>query len=405
MKWNYTSELKKSTGYEDVYSVLDTYKAYGGKERFNSLDEETQKRVIDEVFNIYRGRNIYPISYFNNKGVYEEIQKCIDKDVIFEGDVLDLKFAQGQTLIKWIQKNMHTVASLQDKNSSILGRFNNDEGLKKAIKFCFIYDGGKVRPSNVLGGLRLSGSTPTNFAPMRVKALLERFCPSGGTYYDFAGGFGGRLLGTLSSKNDYKYIGVEPCTDTISGLKELGDYIEEVTGREDSFELYQVGSEDFCMEENTIDFAFSSPPYFSLEQYSDEDTQCYNKFPKLDEWLEGYVRQTIKNIYTMLKPNCYYAVNIADFKIGSKSFEFVDKWIEISEEEGFEFVQDIKMKIMSRTSATNKDARGKRKDKKEGIFVFKTTKGKTENVVKQEIKVKEQTVEQPKTEEIEEIFF
>ncbi len=51
-----------------------------------------------------------------------------------------------------------------------------------------------------------------------------------------------------------------------------------------------------------MDFAFSSPPYFNLEKYSDEETQCYVRFSKLNEWIQNYVEKTIQNLYCALKP-------------------------------------------------------------------------------------------------------
>ena len=65
-----------------------------------------------------------------------------------------------------------------------------------------------------------------------------------------------------------------------------------------------------------------------------------------------------------------YAVNIADFNIGNKRIEYVDKWIEISEEVGFEFIEQITMKLQTRRGNGHKE-NGQDKVKKEGIFVFK----------------------------------
>lgn len=182
-------------------------------------------------------------------------------------------------------------------------------------------------------------------------------------------GFGGRMLGALSSKNNYKYVGTDPCTETMYHLHELGEYIETVTGREDSYELHCVGSEDFIGKPNSIDFAFSSPPYFNLEIYSDEDTQCYNKFPTLEEWLEGYVRKTIQNIKYMLKPGRVYAINIADFKVGGgKTCAYVDEWIRISTEEGMPLFDTVYLGVTPRAGSKEQSAG---ELKKENILVFK----------------------------------
>lgn len=182
-------------------------------------------------------------------------------------------------------------------------------------------------------------------------------------------GFGGRLLGALSSKNNYKYVGTDPCTETMYHLHQLGEYIEQVTGREDSYELHCCGSEEFKGPKNSIDFAFSSPPYFNLEVYSDEPTQCFNKFPELDEWLEGYVRATIKNIKHMLKPGKLYAVNIADFKVGSgNTVAYVDEWIRISKEEGMPLFDTVYLGVTARAGSAEQAAG---ELKKENILIFK----------------------------------
>lgn len=182
-------------------------------------------------------------------------------------------------------------------------------------------------------------------------------------------GFGGRMLGALSSKNNYRYVGTDPCTETMYHLHQLGEYIEQVTGREDSYELHCCGSEEFRGPKNSIDFAFSSPPYFNLEVYSDEPTQCFNKFPELEEWLEGYVRATIKNIKYMLKPGKFYAVNIADFKVGSgQVVAYVDEWIRISGEEGMPLFDTVYLGVTARAGSAEQAAG---ELKKENILIFK----------------------------------
>lgn len=361
-KWNYESKTKVSNGYEDV---VDYLKNNYTREIYKASTEERQAEMIEEVFNIYRGRNIYPIQYFNKDGVKAEIKKCIDKDVKFDGKTLALKFNQGGAVCRFLFPNLHEVECKGATNNSMIARFNDDHKLKRAIKLSLSIKN-SVTPSEIRTAMELiGGNVATNFKPMNAKALYEYYTPKNGVIYDFAGGFGGRMLGALSSKNNYKYIAVEPNTETYNNLLNLGKHIEEVTGRTKSFNVFKLGSEEFKLKKkNFVDFAFSSPPYFNLEKYSDEDTQCYNKYDEVDTWLEGYVRPTIKNIYDLLKQEGKYAVNIADFKVGNKDIAFVDEWIRISEEEGFELINTISMKLTTRKGVGHKG------DKKEGIFVF-----------------------------------
>lgn len=365
-QWNYQSKAKQSTGYEDL---LDQLKMYT-KEKYSKEDEVGRKKIQEEVLALYRSKDIYPITYYNEEGIRDEILKCINKQVSFEGNVLNLKFNQGQSLCRFLMPNLHGVAVKGANNNDMLSRFYDDHKLKRAIDFCLRFKK-SVTPAEIRTALEMiGGGFATNYKTMNAKALFERYTPKGGTIYDFASGFGGRMLGALSSKNDYTYIAVEPCEETFKNLQVLGKHIEDVTKRNNSYELHMVGSEEFVGEPCSVDFAFSSPPYFNLEQYSNEESQCYVKYPTLDEWFDGYVQPTIENIYNMLKDDCYYAVNIADFNVGKERVEFVDKWIELSVAQGFEHVETIGQKLQTRRGVGHKE-NGVDKDKKEGIYVFK----------------------------------
>lgn len=353
-------------GYEDVLVDLKKY----NHSQWIVAGERERERMIGDVFDIYRSKNIYPITYYDDVGISNEIKKCIDKDVVFDGHVLNLKNNQGSSLCKFLFPNLHKVECKGVKNNSMYDRFYDDHKLKRAIKLSLSIKK-SVTPSEIRSSLELiGGNVATNFKPMNAKALYEYYVPKNGIIYDFSCGFGGRMLGALSSKNDYTYIGCEPCDETYSGLIELGNHIEQYKETNDKFNIFKQGSELYSLElqkfEGQCDFAFSSPPYFNLEKYSDEETQCYNKFPNIEEWFEGYVRPTIKNIFKLLKKDGKYAVNIADFNIGKQRIEFVNEWIKISQEEGFQLINEISMGLNVRKGYGH-DKRTKR----EGIFVFK----------------------------------
>lgn len=369
MEWNYISEDVSSNGYENVLEKLKGW----NKLTFLEQTSEKQKEIVEEIFKVYRSKNIFPIQYFNEEGVHQEIQKCIDKEVDFDGNVLNLKYNQGSSLCRFLFPNLSTVECKGIKNNSPYEKFMDDYKLKRAIDFCLRYKSSTcpTTPSGIKDGLEmLGGNVATNFKPMNAKALYEKYVPTNGKIFDYACGFGGRMLGALSSKNNYSYYGVEPNTETFNNLNILGNHIEKVTKRNNTFYIKRCGSEDITInKKGIIDFAFSSPPYFTLEKYSDEETQCYIKFPTLDSWFEGYVKPTIQNIYNLLKNDRYYAVNIADFSIGSNVVNFVEKWVEISKSIGFTYSKKIYMKLQTRRGEGHDESNLRTKE--EGIFVFK----------------------------------
>lgn len=384
--WNYEPIDFVEYGYEDLMDTLKGYTAVDylkyEKQKKKAEDEGNAEKaaeyqakmdsMVNEVYDIYRERNVYPTAYFSEMGIMQEIEKCIAYKAFWNGNVVSCGSGVGTTLCKFLFPNLQDTPSKHDLDKagaeSIFAKFHNETYLKRAIKFCFSYKNGCPVPTAVEGGLRLVGSAPSNFRPMNAKAVYERFCPEGGTILDTSSGFGGRLLGALSSKKNFKYVGCDPNTETMYHLHQLAEYIEMVTGRENSYELHCVGSEIFRGKPNSIDFAFTSPPYFDLEVYSDEETQCYNKFPKLEDWLEGFVRETIKNIIYMLKPGSVYAINIADFDIGSTHVAYVDEWIRLSTEEGAPLYDTVYLGVTARAGSAEQAAG---ELKKENILIFK----------------------------------
>lgn len=371
MEW-YTPKFKIDSGYEDLWTELEKY----SKEQYDSLDEEGKEKLIEEVFKIYRDRNVFPAFYYNKEGIIEEIKKCRDKVLpAFNGVILDKRPTQGTSLLKYLFPNFYKVICKNDIDNTLYDRFYNDHKLKRAIKFCFEFRNisNPVVPTSLRQGIEMiGGNIPTNFLPMKVKMLVDYYMNEGENFLDFSCGFGGRMLGVLSSKKNLNYFGFEPGSETFNQLKVLSKYISEAFNCEEKTEIYKQGSEEDLPNEwiEKMDFCFSSPPYFDLERYSDEDTQCYIKYPNLEDWLKGYVSLTISNIYKALKKGKYYAVNINDFKVNNIEINFVKSWIEISEQNGFILEKIIPMKL-GRKRPNSIDFKKVFASKEENIYLFK----------------------------------
>lgn len=187
------------SGYE---SYEDELRKYSSKDFFDQ-DEEGRARVIDEVTDIYEKVGIFPIKYFSDAGVQNEVLKCFNSNAQFKNQNIVANSFQGASLCSWRFPSLWSTPSAQDDNGSAYEKFYRRSELRKIVSFNFNYhtDNPSGTPGlNILSGVRMTGSTPTNFLPMNAQAIFERFTPENGVIWDPCTGFGGRMLGVLSSR-------------------------------------------------------------------------------------------------------------------------------------------------------------------------------------------------------------
>ena len=352
------------TGYESVYDQLDAF----DKAQYDADPQDT----IEKVYNIYRSIDLVPIVYYTHKGLVDAVRafsKLNYNNV--DNNKIGLGNNRGQTINRFLFPNMMTAEPKGRGSNSLRDRFLDERKLKRAIRICFEFRTGErlLRPTQLRTALELvTGENVTNFKAQNAKAIAEHLCPVlWGNIYDYSCGYGGRLLGIGSSNFKYKYIGVEPNTETVNYLNYLNDVIDEATGVRGT--IIQSVSEQY--QPDDIDLAFSSPPYFNLEKYSDEETQCMVQFKTEDEWFEGYVAPTMENIKRGLNDDGIFATNIADYKSYDRKepYEVVQRWIQTAEKVGFKYDGVIKMMLNTRPGVGNDRKEGR--EKWEGVYVFR----------------------------------
>lgn len=366
--WNYTSTEPMTTGYElDMPRLMQLT-----KDLWTSADDTGKLAIEDEVFNIYRSRDILPINYYSLEGCRQQVLDLKNKSTLVENGKIGVGNTSGQSFCRFWFQNMQDARVVDNANVSLYSRFHNDRKLRRAIRLCYKYrnEGDKtVVPQNLRRALDLvNGGTIQNFKPMNARAIWEYICPNFfGRVLDFSSGFGGRILGAMTSNMRYHYTGIDPNTDTFRGLDALGSLINEVVGTE--YEMYNTVSEEFDPEAGAYDAAFSSPPYFNLEIYTDEPTQCMNRYTNMDAWFEHYVEPTLRMLHKGLDKDGIYAVNIADYKIAKEEFKILDRWIELSKKMNFEYQETVQMMLNTRPGVGN--GKMDKVQKFEGVYIFK----------------------------------
>jgi hypothetical protein len=367
-EWGYTPTTEVCTGYESVMPQLRAL----SKELWSAADDAGKEAIQQEVFNIYRSINIVPITYFNLDGCRAAVHDLAHKNKSVTNKQLGVGNNEGLPLGRFWFPNMQDAKWNDNATVSMKARFNHDNKLKRAIKLAYVHrneGADTVIPKNIRRALELvNGGTIQNFKPMNARAIWEHICPVfRGNLLDFSSGYGGRMMGAMTSKLRYNYTGLDPNTRTFQGLSALGELLDE-QNLGSGYSMNCIPSEEFDPEPGFYDAAFSSPPYFNLETYTDEPTQCMNRYTTLDEWFDGYVVETIHMTHKALCQDGMYAVNIADYKNGKQEYKIVDHWIELAEATGFRHVETVDMILNVRPGVGNNKL--EKAYKREGIYIF-----------------------------------
>lgn len=242
--------------------------------------------------------------------------------------------------------------------------FRREHLLRKCIQKCLKMNG-RVTPSSLRSMLSIfeGVQVASNFPPATAKEIYEYFLPNTGVVWDMSCGWGGRLLAAAATESVTLYQGTEPSLKTFAGNSQLASFLKSKTT------LACQGSE-VSLPENfrSVDLCFTSPPYFNTEKYADEETQSYKKFPTHGDWMDHFMRDTLRNCLNIMTDKATLVVNIADvntYKSLTKDF------VKTAEKVGFKLIETKKLQLSTmpgqgkrNRSETNSGNRN------EPIFIF-----------------------------------
>lgn len=216
---------------------------------------------------------------------------------------------------------------------------------------------------NIETAIRLGGKgyakIPTQFPMKACKEVLKEFNVNN-NFYDFSCGWGCRLVGALSK--NINYFGTDPNYLLVDKLNELAKDWKENIKTDNMVDIRPVGSENLQEDwVGKIGLAFSSPPYFNLEDYK-IGKQSYTDGVSYQDWLTNYLFLTIDNIYQYLIQDGYFCINIKDFD----GKTLVKDTVSYAESVGFELVDKLLLKNIQRLKST-----GELGNSDEVIYVFK----------------------------------
>jgi hypothetical protein len=152
------------------------------------------------------------------------------------------------------------------------------------------------------------------------------------TVLDFSMGWGDRLAGAFASDSVKHYVGLDPRKENHPIYEEQRDYYTRHTSFFESptkTDFFCSPAEDFYFGRYNeyFDVVFTSPPYFSVERYSHDDTQSWVRYKNIDDWNTNFLHKSLGNIIPSVKKGGIIAINIADVYTGTSGGK---DWLEIT---------------------------------------------------------------------------
>jgi len=307
-------------------------------------DDELQN-YTNLVFNYYR-KNGYP--YFNVSNEY--MSRVFSKLTKFQTESL-----LNDGVLHWTNLGLNVVNNFMPHMIDVrckhfkkpIESFLNDDILRKAIMKVIKYKK-NMSDATMRDALNWISGTQrvSNFRPTIAKFIYDKYSGTG-SVLDFSSGYGGRLLGALTSSSVKKYTGVEPCLLTYNGLLKIQNTFQPEHSFFDikykAVEIFNKPFEDVALPE-TYDLAFSSPPYFNTEKYSEEDTQSYIRYDTKEKWRDNFLRVLIVKCYEHINKGGYFIINVANV---TDYPEFEDDTVRLAKDAGFKYIKTYKMSLAS----------------------------------------------------------
>ena len=153
----------------------------------------------------------------------------------------------------------------------------------------------KIETAFRLCGIRYCVKLP-NF-PLKTASEIVAKYNVNGNYYDYSCGWGSRLMAAL--QNNVNYFGTDPNTELVPRLNGLSsDYKRVNPSNASIIDIRCHGSQRVVSDWiGKMGLCFSSPPYFSLEDYQIGEEQSYKAGMTYEEWRDSFIYPTVDNCH------------------------------------------------------------------------------------------------------------
>ena len=204
--------------------------------------------------------------------------------------------------------------------------------------------GGQLSEKSYISAFRLGTYIATQFKPVVAKAIYD--ITDAKRVLDTSCGWGDRLAGFFASDAE-EYYGCDPNPNTYARYTEQISKYNKLLSKPKKVTIWRCGAEDLPYHKlPPIDVAFTSPPYFSTEEYNKggefQEDQSWSKFNEYERWRDDFYLPVAEKSMAVSK---FLFVNIMDPKIKGKRYRSSDELVNRLKDK---FLGQIGMRIMQR---------------------------------------------------------
>lgn len=243
----------------------------------------------------------------------------------------------GMKLCEHFFTNFYDIKTSKNKSFSQMWK---DENLLKKILIWNRKSHSTPYLSELKRGIYFCGGIvkSTMYRPQLAKLITK----NRKNVLDPCAGWGGRMLGSVS--NGCNYYAFEPNVETYTNLIQLSKFLN-IESKVYIFCDDARNMDKYCLPE--FDCILTSPPYFDLEIYSDENTQSIHNVESYREWVNKFLQPIIQYSTSLLVNDGISCWNVAKIKQG-------DMWKDVMEiHSNLNFIQNHEYSVVSSKRQTN----------------------------------------------------
>ena len=140
------------------------------------------------------------------------------------------------------------------------------------------------------------------FRPIVAMEIYSKYKPT--SVLDFCAGWCGRLVGACAL-NVPKYTGIDINTNLEPCYQTMIDFLKLTPSTTSEMTMYFENAATFDYSTVTYDLVLTSPPYYSLEKYSNNE-----EYESKQQMNEKFYVPAIENSFKYLQQGGYYCLNV-----------------------------------------------------------------------------------------------